>query len=283
MQGKSDIRVIYGSTEENCIEHGVNGVIPHSAIQALSDSCDPDDREARLNGKFLHLAGQIFKTFSRDIHTFKLDTDLAHFLGGKETYHIVDPAIGKPLACIWAAIDATGTLQIYDEYPLGIEFQGMKDSNLTVQEYAELFKTKEERRPIGTRILDRHFGNVRRTLGGMTLKQEFGEFGIDFQDSYSIADASSEVETGILKVKDLLRYDKSKPIDNLNRPRLMIADHCLNTIHALERWSRDEKTGKPKENYKDFADCVRYLAMCNPEIEPHRPWEQKAAHYGVGN
>lgn len=275
------VRVIYGATEENCCEHGRGGVIPHAAIAHLEANCDPDDREARLHGKFLHLAGQIFKSFSRDIHTFKLG-DLHDFLPGKETYMVCDPAIGKPLACIWAAVDATGTIWVYDEYP-NTAFQGAKDSNLTVTEYAELFKTKEEHRPIGTRILDRHFGNVRRTLGGLTLKQEFGEVGIDFIDSYSVGDAGSEVETGILKVKDLLRFKKDKPLDALNRPRIMVADHCINTIHALERWSRDEKTGKPKEEYKDFADCLRYLAMANPEIEPDRPWDLKPAHYGVGN
>lgn len=280
--GKNGIRVIYGETEDNCIEHGENGVIPHKAIQAFSDSCDPDEREARLKGRFSHLAGQIFKTFSREVHTFKLDTDLTNFLAGKETYQIVDPAIGKPLACIWAAVGPTGVIEVYDEYPMGIEFQGAKDSNLTVVDYAALFRQKEEGRPIHTRILDRHFGNARRTMGGLTLKQEFGEVGIDFIDSYT-SDDKTEVETGILKVKDLLRYNKDKPIDGLNRPRLVIADHCTNTIHALERWRRDPKTGKPMEEYKDFADDIRYLAMANPEMDPHRPWEQRVAHYGVGN
>jgi hypothetical protein len=277
----SDIRVIYGATEENCIEHGVNGVIPHSAIQALYDSCDPDDRAARLEGKFSHLQGQIYKSFSRDVHTFKLDTDLTHFLGGKETYMVCDPAIGKPLACIWSAVDATGTLYIYDESP-NVEFHGAKDSNQTVEDYANLFRTKEEGRQIQTRILDRHFGNVRRTLGGMTLKQEFAEHNIEFMDSYT-SDDKTEIETGILKVKELLRYNKEKALDSLNRPRIVVADHCINTIHAFERWSRDPKNGKPKEDYKDFADVVRYLAMANPEIEPNRPWEQTVAHYGVGN
>ena len=280
--GKNGIRVIYGETEDNCIEHGENGVIPHKSIQQFADSCDPDEREARLKGRFSHLAGQIFKTFDKAVHTFKLDTDLTHFLGGKETYMVCDPAIGKPLACIWAAVDATGTLYVYDEYPLGIEFNGAKDSNMTVKDYAELFRAKEEGRTINTRILDRHFGNTRRTLGGQTLKQEFGEFNIDFLDSYT-SDDKTEIETGILKVKELLRYNKEKPIDNLNRPRLMIADHCTNTIHAMERWRRDEKTGKPEEDYKDFADVVRYLAMANPEVEVYKPWGVKAAHYGVGN
>ena len=138
--GENGIRVVYGDTEDNCKEHGKNGVIPHAAIQALSDSCDPDDRAARLHGKFSHLAGQIFKTFKREIHTFK--DPPPGFLDGKEIYMVVDPAIGKPLAVIWAAVDATGTLWVYDEYP-NLEFQGARDSNLTVTDYVQLFKGKE--------------------------------------------------------------------------------------------------------------------------------------------
>ena len=182
---------------------------------------------------------------------------------------------------IWAALSETGILTIYEESP-HIQFQGAKDSDMTVAMYAEAFKAQEGHYRPAVRILDRHFGNQRRTMGGLTLKQEFGEVGIDFEDSYSIADASSEVETGILKVKDLLRYNKAIPLSNLNRPRLQVFKSCTNTIHALERWSRDPKTGKPKEEYKDFADCVRYLAMSGPEIQVDKPWEVTPAHYRVG-
>ena len=279
MQNK--IRVIYGATEENCIEHGKNGVIPHAAIQALSDSCDPDDREARLHGKFLHLAGQIFKTFTRPIHVIP-DQDLSQFLSGKHIYQVVDPAIGKPIMVIWACVDAIGVITIYDEYP-HFKFQGAKDSNLTVKDYAQLFKIQEGHFKAQDRILDRHFGNVRRTMGGLTLKQEFAEQGIEFIDSYSIGDISSEVETGIMKVKDLLRYNKDKPIDSINRPLIQFFESCTNTIHGMERWSRDPKSGKPNDEYKDPADCVRYLAMARPQIRTDRVWDNKPLHYGVGN
>ncbi len=279
--GEEGVKIIYGDTEDNCREHSKNGVLPHAAIEALERSCDPDDREARLHGKFMHLAGQIFKSFSRNAHVIK-DLELENFLPGRHIFQIVDPAIGKPLAVVWAAVDARGALTIFDEYP-HFEFQGAKDSSLTVRDYCELFKTQEGHYKAHERILDRHFGNVRRNLGGLTLRQEFGEFGFDFQDSYSVGDISSEVETGILKVKDFLRFDKNCPLSNLNQPRLLIFESCKNTIHALERWGRDPKTGKPKDEYKDFADCVRYLAMAGPEIAPDRPWEVREGKWGVGN
>lgn len=275
------VRIIYGDTEDNCRDHSKNGVLPHAAIQALSDSCDPDDREARLHGKFMHLSGQILKTFTREVHMIK-DQPLDSFLSGTHIYQIVDPAIGKPLFIIWANVSAIGIITIFREWP-AFEFQGARDSNMTVRDYKDLFQAEEGHFKPHTRILDRHFGNVRRTCGGLTLKQEFAEFGIDFDDSYSIADSSTEVETGILKVKDLLRYNKENAISTLNRPRLQVFESCHNTIHSFERWSRDPKTGKPKEEYKDPMDCVRYLAMADPEVTQDRPWQVVEGKYGVGN
>jgi hypothetical protein len=246
----------------------------------MSNKCaDEDERQACLEGKFMHLAGCIFKGFKREVNVIPEGlVDLAD----KDVYMICDPAIGKPLFVIWAAIGPAGDITIYDEWP-NYEFNKAKDPNFGVREYAEQFKMKEIRvqgKPI-QRILDRHFGNARRTLGGLTLKQEFSEVDIDFMDSYTISEVGAEVETGILKVKDALRYNDKKPIDALNQPKLRVTDNCTNTIHALERWSRDPKSGKPKEEYKDGCDDVRYLVMANPEVYKPVDWDIASVSYGV--
>ncbi len=275
-----DIRVRYGDVCENCKQHGKNGHLEHDQIEKILGQYDPDEREARKSGKPLSLSGAIYRGFNRQAHVSEQeivprDSGVAH-------YNVVDPAIGKPLAIIWSQVDVTGTIQVYDEWP-EFDFEGSKDGNLTVKEYAELIRGREGNRGIQTRILDRHFGNVRRTLGGLTLKQEFGEVGLEFIDSYHVAENVAEVETGIMKVRDYLRYDRTKPIDGLNRPKLIISPKCRNTIAALERWGRNPDTGKPQEEYKDFCDVVRYLVMANPAIEIDRPWNQgRGAAYGVG-
>lgn len=276
-----DIRVRYGSSCENCRQHGVNGNLDHVQIERILAQYDPDEREARFTGKPLSLSGSIFKTFSREVHVkdYPLPSAETH-----KFYQVVDPAIGKPLAVIYAWADATGRVHIFDEHPADIDFEGAKDFGWGVKDYAKAFKALEDGTLAGReldRILDRHFGNQRRTIGGPTLKQEFAAEGITFRDSYQMEE---EVETGILKVKDYLRYDKSKPLDNLNFPRLTVAPKCLNTIKALERWGRDPKTYKPREEYKDFADVVRYLVMDEPKWEAPRDWGNRhIARYGVGN
>ncbi len=283
--GKS-IRLVHGDVDEALIEHG--GFLRRADVDRMLASYDPDELDARKSGKFLHLSGRIFKGFDRTAHVAPVEIKVPVIAeGGRpvQVYQAVDPAIGKPMACLWAYVNATGTIHVYDEHPIDCEFQGARDANLTVSDYAKLFKEREHGRKNITRILDRHFGNARRTLGGLSLIQEFGDAGIDFFDSYTVGDVSAEVETGISKIKSYLAFDRTKPQDALNRPRLVISPTCKNTIAALERWSRDPKTGKPKDEYKDFADCVRYLVMANPTAEIAADWSGRKGmpHYGVGN
>ena len=272
------IRAVFADVEENCKQHGKNGTLEHEQIEKILAQYDPDEREARKTGRPLSISGRIYKVFDRAVHVAK--EIIVPPTEGVTHYQVVDPAIGKPLAVIYAYVDAAGAVCIYDEHP-DFEFHGARDSNLTVADYIKLFKAKESGRAISIRIMDRHFGNVRRTMGGKTLKEEFDDEGCSFQDSYGDV-GEAEVETGILKVKDYLAHDKTKAIDGLNRPKLIISPNCVNTIQALERWGRDPKTRRPKEDYKDFADVVRYLCMAEPAVETASSWTPKSGgHYGV--
>ncbi len=273
------VKTITASIEANCKIHGKNGQLEHSNIVQIVSRYDPDERAARAFGRFMALSGVVFKGFSRDAHVakdeFEPPTDQPISIG-----MACDPAIAKPLSMLWRYVDAAGVLHYYDEYPETV-FEGAKDSNLTVTDYVSIIKAKEQGRPIQSRILDRHFGTARRTLGGKSLKEEFSDAGLDMSDSYSM---DEEIETGILRIKEMLRWDKTKPQDALNRPRIRISPKCRNLIAALERWGRDPKNGKPLEAYKDFIDVLRYDVMSNPEVEVAREWTSgNKPYYGVGN
>lgn len=272
-----DIRVRYGNSCENCKQHGVNGNLDHAQIERVLGQYDPDEREARFTGKPLTLSGRIFKSFDRSVHVAQDEFEPPQ---GATIGMACDPAIAKPLAMLWRYVDEAGVLHYYDEYP-ETPFEGAKDSNLTVSDYAAIIKSREQGRVVQSRILDRHFGTARRSLGGQTLQEEFSAAGIDFANSYTM---DEEIETGISKIKELLRWDKSKPQDSLNRPRIRISPKCRNLIAALERWGRDPKNGKPLEAYKDFIDVLRYDVMSCPSIEVASSWVPSSqAHYGVGN
>lgn len=274
------IRVRYGSSCENCKQHGTDGHLEHEQIEKILSVYDEDEREARFTGKPLAMSGRIFKTFDESVHVAKDEFRPPHSQD-ISIGMIADPAIGKPFAMLWRWVDSAGVIHYFDEYP-ETQFIGAKDSNLTVREYAELIRNREAGLKVDVRILDRHFGNVRRTTGGLTLKEEFAEVGIEFIDSYALS--GEEVETGIFKVKEYLRYDTKKEIDSLNRPKIIISPKCKNLIAAFRNWGREPKTGKVKEEYKDFMDLVRYDVMSNPEVEKPVIWARGSQpHYGVNN
>ncbi len=276
------IRMRYGNSCENCIEHGVNGNLKHQRIMDILDQIrDPAEREARFTGKPLSLSGRIFRTFDDKVHIIPA---IERVPVGVGVYHVVDPAGGKPFAVIYAYVDATGSLTVFDEWP-NDRFAGQKDPGLNIQGYAEIFRTKEAGFKVQARIMDRRYGNTSHKPGSLTLRQDFAEppHNLEFINSYSVGDDKPEVQTGILKVLDYLHYDNTKDIDAINRPRLHITDNCRNTIESIRKWARDPKTLKPRDDeFKDFSDCLRYLVMANPALEVARSWPQGGgASYGV--
>ena len=280
-----DIRVTFGDIEDNCRDHSKNGTLEHAQIEKILAQFDEDEREARKTGKPLRFSGRVYKSFDRIVHVAKEPIIVPR--AGVSHYMAIDPAIGKPVAAVWGFVGVDEVLHIYDEYP-NYEFEGAKDKGLALRDYSLAFKTKERQHGVKdiTRILDRHFGNVRRNLGGVTLKQEWADpehGGLDLLDSYRTGDEGSEVESGIESVKSYLRWDRNRAIDSLNQPKLIISPTCTNAIKAFERWTRDPDTMKPTEHYKDFMDCVRYICKANPTYDPPRDWNAvKTPSFGVG-
>ena len=271
-----DYRIIYGSVEDNCRDHSPGGTLSHEQIEKILSKYPVDEQEARRTGKPLSLSGRVFKQFDRGAHV--RSEEIIRPPAGTAIYQVIDPAAGKPFAIVYAFVDRGGSLVIFDEWP-NFQFFGARDPGLNVEGYAKIFREKEAGFKVQKRIMDRHYGNSRHTPGALTLRQEFAALGFEFSNSYDIGDVDSEVKTGIIKVADFLTYNKSLPIDAANRPRLTISPNCTNTIESLEKWTWDIKslsgsrTRAMDNHYKDFCDCVRYLAMSNPEVEEVRNWE----------
>lgn len=270
--------IVYGKMEDGCKTHGIRGHLEHVEIQKQIDELmitRPDEVEARVYGRAMYLQGLIFKTFNPQIHILKESV----FPGPNSTiYQVVDPHTDKPFACIWAYVDGRGDVTIFDEWP-NQDFYSWHNCQLTISDYKTIFLEKEQGLRIHKRIIDRHFAEVSH-LSGMTrntLRDEFRNVGIDFFPSYQ---ASEEIDAGIAKVRDYLKYNDDRPIDIMNKPKLFINPGCQNTIKSMMRWARDPKTNKVQENYKDFCDVVRYLVMDNPQIEIPVPYEPARKMWG---
>lgn len=257
--------VVYAAMEENCKQHGIRGQLEHDRIEAMIREMDADEIEARAYGKAMYLKGLIYKTFEHRVHVLREPIKVP---AGAQVHQWVDPATSKPFAGVWAMPDSDGTVYLVDEYPRE-DFLKAGDNGFDIQDYKRVFTEIESGWKVTRRIMDRHFADVRAAVNKKTLREEFDEIGLSYEASYA---AEEEVETGILKVRDYLNYDTTKPITALNRPRLYINPNCTNTIRSFQRWARDPKKGEPNDDrFKDHMDCVRYGLMSNPRIEQPLP------------
>lgn len=266
---------VYADVEKACKQHGVRGHLEHETIQRQIAEYDSDEREARVSGKAMYLKGLIYKDFNSQVHVSK-ETIIPP--SNATIYHIVDPHEAKPFAMIWAFVDGKGDVTIYDEWP-NQEFEKWTSCSLGIQEYRKIIQDKEQGLNVYKRIIDRHFAEIRHMVGmtRKTLRDQFREIGIEFYPSYQ---ALEEVDTGILKVRDYLKYNPDRPLDFNNKPKIIINPHCKNTIKHLGRWSRDPKTGDAQDQFKDFCDVVRYLIMDNPQIDRPAPYSAARKMWG---
>lgn len=260
--------IVYASMEENCKTHGIRGQLEHKQIEAMVAEMPADEVEARTQGKSMYLKGLIFKDFDRKVHVLKEPVTPPL---NSTIYNVVDPAADKPFFAIWAWAHPNGDLYIIDEHP-NEDFFKMHNCQWTREDYKRMYEAKEHGYDV-IRVIDRHFADAMTAANKKTLREEMAEIGMNYERSYT---ASEEIDTGVMKVREYLKYDQTKPINSINRPKLYINPHCLNTIKGFERWSFDPKTGKYQEAYKDPMDVVRYLVMSNPSpVEPLPPYEPK--------
>ncbi|HET9146141.1 MAG TPA: terminase family protein [Sphingomicrobium sp.] len=260
--------IVYASMEDACKTHGVRGHLEHEHIERMIREMSPDEIEARAHGKAMYLKGLVFKGFNYKVHVLKepVQPPLHSTL-----YNVVDPHTDKPFFAIWAWPHKNGDIYITDEHP-NEDFFRMRNCQWDRNDYKRMYEAKEHGYTV-RRIIDRHFGEIRSAAYKKTLREELAEIGLHYEPSYQ---AEHEIDTGVLKVREFLKYDPTREMTSINRPRLYINPHCLNTIRAFSRWSTDAKTGKYQDDYKDPMDCVRYLLMANPTpSEPLPPYQPR--------
>ncbi|UOF78252.1 large terminase protein [Caudoviricetes sp.] len=256
----SDWGIIYADIESVCNEHGKRGYMPHESIAKKIKEYDPEELEARVHGRPLHLMGRVYKSFQRNTHIiprFEVPKDWTRYL-------ICDPHDRKPFALSWLAVSPVGKAVVYDESP-SEQFHDQKSCSLTVKDYANIIRAKEKDTGgvAQTRIIDARFGAKQSSQTSRTIMELFQDEGLIFIPSYT--DNRASIDSGHQQVKEWL----SNGPDGV--PRLQVMDHCHNHIWSFEHYVWDDfRTDdkglkeKPKESGKDFADCIRYFCMDDP-------------------
>lgn len=231
-----------------------NPYLTEAAIRAFEESLLPEEKEARIHGKFIHLAGRIYKSLDPDVHVVKSLPKEAKFW---PKWFVLDPADRRPHHGIWATVDPMDRIYIYDE----IVFKG------TIQEISAQIIARERSSGINPdeviRLLDPNKGRTPTAVTGLRLVEEFANQGV-----YFTCNVNDDLAMGHLAVMSALHYEKGKTTPKL----YFVSDttkECMRQMlmYAWDDWRdkglRSEKE-KPKDINKDMPDCVRYLVMFNP-------------------
>lgn len=240
---------------------------PHLAEQAVVDfENDPtmteQERQARLYGKFEFLSNRVYPMFLPAepfvVEPFEIPPEWKRVV-------VCDPHTARPYFMIWAAQSPTGAWYIYREYPEE-DFTKLNTTEMGLKDYVLLIHGIEGRTPSSWRIMDPNYGRQRRKqISGMTersVEEQFAEYGVDFD-----TDVSDDLERGHEAVRDMLRYNIKLGIGPDNEPKIRVFATCRNTVNSLTNYGFLEsktpgvRSEKVSEEWKDPADCVRYLAM----------------------
>lgn len=242
------------------------GFMPRAGIDNyLKTITDPDEREAREEGKWKHLSGSVYKELSRDQHLYS-DFTIPHDWMRIE---VVDPHDSRPTRWLFGAVSPE-EITINGRTANRIYFYTylLATGNIgTIAHSVKVKRAEHNYKEPAMVILDARFGaRIRQGVEESTSwEDELARAGIK-HIRLSHSDAG-DIALGHKIVKQYLQPHYSKVKDKEFPGMLFAAEGCKGDRGPIQdmfnyRWK--EGSDKPEQDFKDMADCVRYAAMEQP-------------------
>ena len=246
---------------ENCKDiPGTRGHLKKKNIDLMIEQWNissPNEVDARVEGKFTHLTGSIFKSYDKNIHTmpsFKIPEDWP-------IYFIVDPHDSKAAFCTWILQGPNDRHWIIKEWP-DKDFTKLGNTDLTISKTVQVIKDIETQwspYQVVRRIMDPNKGSFVYSNTKRTIQDEWRDAGLRC-DLCKIDD----LDVGHKAVQRLLYWDKQKPSEpGFNEPLMKVFEECFNTDRSLARYGLKKNhdpgaslTNKLDKKYKDPVDNV---------------------------
>lgn len=243
------------STDVITVDMTENPYLAQGEIQALVNSLDAEDKEARVHGKFVQLGGLIYKAFSVDTHV--IDRSSLEIPTDGLLVASLDAGYNNPTAWLWHYITSDGNLFTYKEHYA---------SGMVVEEHAQ--RVHQINKEFG-RAPDYYIGDpsIRNTdaLTGTSIQQEYTKYGIP------IVLGNNDVRAGINRIASYMRV-----IPNVG-PRWHVTANCTSLISELlkYRWktyanrrliSQNNLQEEPHKKNDHACDSLRYFVMSRPEL-----------------
>lgn len=267
---------------DNCADIiGNRGILSRREIEAMIrgwKAVNPLEVPAREEGRFMHLAGAVFKIFNQDEHVI----DPEPVVPSWNVYQIVDHHPHKPACSVWIAVTSLNMIYVIAEYPVE-PWDQINGTTLSIKNFGQDFKRIENgRHPnfgyiqslnIRERIGDPNAFKAQQPHNRKTIKQQYEwDCGLEYN-----INVDNDIQLRHDKLRDLLRYNPQEPIDSMNTPHLFIYRSCKNMIRAVENYSYRAKQGigqglsdKLEEAWKDWIDVLGYGVVT---IDP---WSQNS-------
>ena len=244
----------------------IMGFMPRAGIENyLKTITDEDEREAREEGKWKHLSGSIYKTFSKETHTYPDFTIPRDWM----RIEMVDPHDAKPTRGLFAAVSPE-EIFVNGRPANRIYFYAylLADGNIdAIARSVKIKRAEHDYREPAMVIIDAKFGTktVRTMEEETSWENELDKAGIKHITlSHS---APGDVAIGHKIVKQYLQTHYSKT-QNREFPGMMFAKQGCSGVRSpiqdMSNYRWKEGSDKPELDYKDFPDCVRYAAMEQP-------------------
>jgi len=257
---------------ENCKDiPGTRGHLKKENIELMIEQwrrTDPESVDARVEGKFSHLSGSIFKVFDETVHVcepFKIPDDWP-------IYHIVDPHDSKAPFAIWVLQGPQNQHWVIKEWPTE-EYPKLGNTRLTIAGVIQIFRELEGNLiyQMVENIMDPNKGSFVYSTTKRTIQDEWRIAGRRY-DLCKIDD----LDVGHKAINRLLYFDSTKPVESgYNQPNLKVWNCCPNMIKALKRYGTKKGadpnaslTVRIDKTWKDPIDDLRYYAVSYRDFQP---------------
>lgn len=230
-------------------------------ISSLSD----DERAVRVQGKPVSLTGLIYKEFV-DGPPFIIPQQ--EFPSEWPIVMVVDPHERKPLYVMWAVITPSNTLIFFDwaNPPSLPEFKEEPTARLTLIQRELLRHETSHHGPSQIVIMDPNRGPAKQ-LDGRCWRDVFEEWG------YSTLMGNDDIRIGHSMVHEYLGARRLRFTENLRGKGGPVWQFLR---YAWDDWVLGRKDNSkalkevPRQNYKDFPDCIRYAVMAELDFDTLR-------------
>jgi len=260
---------------DNCPKCGrVMGFLPRAGIENyLKKITDPDEREAREEGKWKHLSGLVYKELDREKHIyedFQIPNDWMRI-------EVLDPHDARPCCWLFGAVS-----------PEDISVNGRAANRMYWYAYlrpsgniesicrqVRVKRAEHNYKEPAMLIIDVKFAAAEKPLHGESYpswEEELEKAGMK-RIVHSCSNPG-DVSLGHKRVKEYLQPHYSTVKDK-SFPGMMFARQGTSgdggPMQHMSNYAWKEGSDKPMEAYKDFCDCVRYACLEQPTYSPPQP------------